>query len=77
LAASFCLKGCPLLPDFVAEVAEKRDLSIPKIISARSDDAIWTIDADIAYAPRAFFEDPILWGTAAKLKNVIVLKSAM
>src|SRR5499433_4254042 len=30
-----------------------------------------SIDADTAYAPRAFFEDPILWATAAKLKNVI------
>lgn len=28
-------------------------------------------DADTAYAPRAFFEDPILWATATKLKNVI------
>src|SRR5215468_8820101 len=30
-----------------------------------------SIDADTAYAPRAFFEDPILWATATKLKNVI------
>ena len=29
------------------------------------------IDADTAYAPRAFFEDPILWATATKLKHVI------
>src|SRR6516225_8774066 len=30
-----------------------------------------SIDADTAYAPRAFFEDPILWATATKLKHVI------
>jgi len=30
-----------------------------------------SIDADTPYAPRAFFEDPILWATATKLKNVI------
>jgi AraC family transcriptional regulator len=30
-----------------------------------------SIDADTAYAPTAFFEDPILWATATKLKNVI------
>ena len=30
-----------------------------------------SIDADTSYAPRAFFEDPILWATATKLKNVI------
>src|SRR5262249_33154838 len=30
-----------------------------------------SIDTDTAYAPRAFFEDPILWATATKLKNVI------
>jgi AraC family transcriptional regulator len=30
-----------------------------------------SIDADTACAPRAFFEDPILWATATKLKNVI------
>jgi AraC family transcriptional regulator len=29
------------------------------------------IDADTAYAPRVFFEDPILWTTATKLKHVI------
>jgi AraC family transcriptional regulator len=28
-------------------------------------------DAGTAYAPRAFFEDPILWATATKLKNLI------
>jgi AraC family transcriptional regulator len=28
-------------------------------------------DADAAYAPRAFFEDSILWATATKLKSVI------
>src|SRR6516165_6852657 len=28
-------------------------------------------DTDAAYAPRTFFEDPILWATATKLKNVI------
>jgi AraC family transcriptional regulator len=26
---------------------------------------------DVAYAPRAFFEDPVLWETAAKLRSVI------
>jgi AraC family transcriptional regulator len=30
-----------------------------------------SIDADNSYAPRAFFEDPILWATTIKLKNVI------
>jgi AraC family transcriptional regulator len=30
-----------------------------------------SIGADTEYAPRAFFEDPILWATAAKLKNVV------
>ena len=30
-----------------------------------------SIDAETSYAPRAFFEDPILWATATKLKNVI------
>jgi AraC family transcriptional regulator len=30
-----------------------------------------SIDADTSYAPRTFFEDPILWATATKLKNVI------
>jgi AraC family transcriptional regulator len=30
-----------------------------------------SIDADTSYAPTAFFEDPILWATATKLKNVI------
>src|SRR5262245_40654126 len=30
-----------------------------------------SIDADTAYAPRAFFEDPVVWATATKLKNVI------
>jgi AraC family transcriptional regulator len=30
-----------------------------------------SIDADTAYAPKAFFEDPILWATATKLKHVI------
>ena len=30
-----------------------------------------SIDADTAYAPRAFFEDPILWATATKSKHVI------
>jgi AraC family transcriptional regulator len=33
-----------------------------------------SIDADTAYAPRAFFEDPILWATATKLKHVIESK---
>jgi len=28
-------------------------------------------DTDAAYAPRIFFEDSILWGTATKLKNLI------
>jgi AraC family transcriptional regulator len=28
-------------------------------------------DTDAAYAPRTFFEDPVLWATATKLKNVI------
>jgi AraC family transcriptional regulator len=28
-------------------------------------------DVDTSYAPRAFFEDPTLWATATKLKNVI------
>ena len=30
-----------------------------------------SVDVDTSYAPRAFFEDPILWATATKLKNVI------
>jgi AraC family transcriptional regulator len=30
-----------------------------------------SFDAGISYAPRAFFEDPTLWATATKLKNVI------
>jgi AraC family transcriptional regulator len=30
-----------------------------------------SVGADTAYAPRAFFEDPILWATATKLKHVI------
>ena len=30
-----------------------------------------SIDADTSYAPKTFFEDPILWATATKLKNVI------
>jgi AraC family transcriptional regulator len=33
-----------------------------------------SVDADTAYAPRAFFEDPILWATATKLKHVIESK---
>jgi AraC family transcriptional regulator len=30
-----------------------------------------TIDANSTYVPRTFFEDPILWATASKLKSVI------
>src|SRR6266478_3912553 len=30
-----------------------------------------SVDVDTSYAPRAFFEDPVLWATATKLKNVI------
>ena len=30
-----------------------------------------SIDTDTSYVPRAFFEDPTLWATATKLKNVI------
>ena len=30
-----------------------------------------SIDTNATYAPRTFFEDPILWATAAKLKSVI------
>jgi AraC family transcriptional regulator len=29
------------------------------------------VATDTAYAPRAFFEDPIVWATATKLKNVM------
>jgi AraC family transcriptional regulator len=30
-----------------------------------------SIDAETAYAPRAFFEDSVVWATATKLKNAI------